>query len=76
MIRNSIIEYLFEVLKIVFLFMIARPILRSKKRKGDYISEALNNYADPDNQIIKSNPKLIINSKISKKKNKLIVLII
>ena len=48
--------------------MIARPILRSKKRKGDYISEALNNYADPDNQIIKSNPKLIINSKISKKK--------
>jgi len=62
-------EILVQSIKTVFLPMIARPILWSKKRKGGYISPegVMNDYANPDNQIIKSNPKLINNSKISKK---------
>ena len=60
-------ELFFQSIKTVFLPMITRPKLWSEKRKGGYISEVMNDYANPDNQIIKSNPKLIINSRIFEK---------
>jgi DNA-directed RNA polymerase len=60
-------EIFVQSIKTIFLPMVARPKVWSEKRKGGYITEEMNNYANPDNHIIKSNPKLIINSKISKK---------
>jgi DNA-directed RNA polymerase len=47
--------------------MIARPLIWTKNECGGYISDIMNNYANPDNNIIKSNPKMIRNSKISQK---------
>ena len=60
-------EIYVKSIKPIFLPMIARPLLWSKKNNGGYISDIMNNYANPENQIIKSNPKVISNSKISQK---------
>ena len=47
--------------------MIARPKLWTDFQKGGYLSDIMNNYANPDKHIIKSNPNIIKNSQISKK---------
>lgn len=60
-------EIFVQSIKTIFLPMIARPLLWDKHKNGGYISDLMNNYANPDNHIIKSNPKVIDNSKITQK---------
>ena len=60
-------EILVQSIKSVFLPMITRPLLWTKKDTGGYISDIMRNYASPDNNIIKSNPKITDNSQISQK---------
>ena len=54
-------------IKSVFLPMIVRPRLWTKKENGGYLSDIMNSYANPENQIVKSNPNIIENSKIYQK---------
>jgi uncharacterized protein YggT (Ycf19 family) len=49
----------------MFLPMICKPSLWSKGVTGGYISLLMKNYASPESQILKSNPKVIGSSKIS-----------
>ena len=60
-------EVLVKSIKTIFLPMICKPLLWSTEESGGYISEIMNNYANPENNIIKSNPKIIGRSKISQK---------
>lgn len=61
------LEIFVQSIKSVFLPMIARPLLWTKKNNGGYLSDIMNNYANPENKIIKSNPYIIGNSQISQK---------
>jgi len=47
--------------------MVARPIIWTKEIPGGYITDLMNNSANPDNNIIKSNPNIIENSQISQR---------
>jgi DNA-directed RNA polymerase len=60
-------EIFIQSVKNIFLPMVARPKLWSNGAMGGYLSEMMNSYANPENQIIKSNAKVIGNSKISTK---------
>jgi len=50
-----------------FLPMICRPLIWSKEKVGGYLTVYMRAFANPDESIIKHNPKVIKNSKISKK---------
>jgi len=60
-------EVFVQSVNTLFLPMICRPILWKKGVIGGYITEALRSYANPDQSIVKSNPKLIKQSNISDK---------
>jgi len=51
----------------LFLPMICRPRLWDQKTIGGYITDSFRAYANPDQSIVKSNPKLIKQSNISDK---------